>query len=184
MLMIPPPPRWAVRAAHAVPLVVLPSSLWRVALVAGIPTGIAQPVIIGAGEKVYILSLSVVSELAAFMTLGLVRPWGEVVPRWIPLLGGRRVRPLAAVIPACIGAGLVALICAWAVRGLLVGLTDQWSPAGLAVLAVCYLPLLAWGPLLLAVTWSYWRRHRRPVAAGEVGMSPVGAPPGGRQRRR
>ncbi len=34
-----PPPRWAVRATHLIPLVVLPSGLWRIALVAGLPIG-------------------------------------------------------------------------------------------------------------------------------------------------
>lgn len=78
---LPDVPRWAVLAAHAVPLVTLPSGLWRLALVAGLP--VTQDADLGAmspGESVYVVSLSVVSELLAFLTLGLVRSWGEVFP--------------------------------------------------------------------------------------------------------
>ncbi|MGW3581096.1 hypothetical protein ACWDM8_07195 [Streptomyces rubiginosohelvolus] len=35
------------------------------------------------------------TELIAILTIGLVRGWGEVAPAWIPLIGGRRVRPMA-----------------------------------------------------------------------------------------
>ncbi len=166
---VAPPPRWAVRAAHAVPLLVLPSGLWRVALVAGVPIGYAAHVPPGGvqlppWEPFYILGLSVVSELAALLTLGLVRPWGEVVPRWIPFLGGRRVRPPAAVVPAYTAATFITLIWAWsiprAVLGIGSGLGEIFSPIGHAVLAVCYLPLLAWRPLLFAVAFSYHRRTR------------------------
>jgi hypothetical protein len=40
---LPNVPRWAVLAAHAVPLITLPSGLWRIALVAGAPV-LADPV--------------------------------------------------------------------------------------------------------------------------------------------
>lgn len=101
------PPRWAVWAAHLTTWVVLPSGLWRIALVLGYPAGYSD---VGfesfqtVGAKVWMLSLSVLCELAAFLTIGLVRPWGEVVPHWIPLIGGRTVRPMAAVVPAALGA--------------------------------------------------------------------------------
>ncbi|WP_285707351.1 hypothetical protein [Microtetraspora sp. NBRC 16547] len=167
---VAPPPRWAVRTAQAIPLLTLPSGLWRVALVTGVPIGYAAHVPAGGiqllpWEPYYILGLSVVSELAALLTLGLVRPWGEVVPRWIPFLGGRRVRPLAAVVPACLGAAFITLVCTWAVLRLVLGigsgLDEIFSPVGRAVLEVCYLPLIAWGPLLFAVTFSYYRRSRK-----------------------
>ncbi|GAA2842698.1 hypothetical protein GCM10010505_77190 [Kitasatospora aburaviensis] len=34
------------------------------------------------------------------LTLGLVRPWGEVTPRWIPLIGGK-------LLPIHLGVGLL-----------------------------------------------------------------------------
>ncbi|WTV65301.1 hypothetical protein OG753_01105 [Streptomyces sp. NBC_00029] len=158
------PPRWAVCAAHLTTWVVLPSGLWRIALVLGYPAGYSDVDFESfqtIGAKVWMLTLSVVCELAAFLTIGLVRPWGEVVPHWIPLIGGRRVRPVAAVVPAALGA--VALTALWA-------FTPWWwtfphddmTPTGSLVVGILYLPLFLWGPLLAAVTISYHRRHRTP----------------------
>src|SRR5262245_26302810 len=79
--------RWADVVAHLIPLTVLPSGLWRVALAFGLgvgAVGTAPPV---GGERVYIVCLSLVSEGAALLSFGLVRPWGEVLPRWLPLVG-------------------------------------------------------------------------------------------------
>ncbi|MEV2251028.1 hypothetical protein AB0I94_10680 [Streptomyces sp. NPDC050147] len=165
MSALPDVPRWAVIAAHAVPLATLPSGLWRVALVAGLP--VADMPVEGWGEMLYVLGLSVVSECLALLTLGLVRGWGEVVPGWIPLLGGRRVRPLAAVIPALLGAAGLFLITGWfvyaAYADLGPGVTD--SVAKQTLLMVCYVPLLLWAPLLLSVTVAYYRRRTRGAGA-------------------
>ncbi|MCX5378713.1 hypothetical protein [Streptomyces sp. NBC_00091] len=157
---LPDVPRWAALAAHAVPLVTLPSGLWRIALVAGLPVA-AEPVRT-VGESLYVLSLTVVSEALALLTLGLVQPWGETVPRWIPLLGGRNVPPLAAVIPAL--AGATALFGLWGWVGYVMAanlaagsVTD--TPAQLVLLLACYLPLLAWAPLLTVSAIAYYRRR-------------------------
>ncbi len=152
--------RTARRLARLVPLLVLPSAMWRLAFVAGLPVaagGLGDPP--GFGERVYIVGLSLVTEGLALLTHGLVRPWGEVVPRWIPLVGGRRVPPLAAVLPAVFGA--IALTAIWTYATwqfiddptVIGGAGHQW------LLAVCYLPLLGWGPVLLAVAVAYYRRR-------------------------
>jgi hypothetical protein len=102
-----PVSRWIKAAAYAVPLCVLPSALWRLwALAAGLPPGCRRQVM-KAWEPYYITGLSVVSFGAALLTIGLVRPWGEVVPRWIPLVGGRTVPVRAAVAAAGTGATLI-----------------------------------------------------------------------------
>lgn len=105
------------------------------------------------------MALSVGVEGAALLTLGLVRPWGEVVPRWIPVLGGRRVPVAAAVVPA--GLGVVFCLVAWT------PFLAWWqlphpdlTPVGVTLIGILYLPLVAWGPLLGAVTYSYWLRRR------------------------
>jgi hypothetical protein len=162
------PPRWAVWAAHGVPLINLPSALWRVALVAGIPLGFDDALRIDGdgysiGQNTYILSLTVVTELVALLSLGLVQQWGRVWPRWIPGLAGRRVPRLLPLCLAYPGALLMELIWIFATSNAL-----QHSPKGVTVtdtgftiLALCYLPLLAWGPLLAAATYSYQRHTRR-----------------------
>ncbi|MGW2681256.1 hypothetical protein [Streptomyces sp. NPDC001436] len=70
------------------------------------------------------LFLSVLSECLALPTLGLVRSWGETVPRWIPHLGGRRVPPLAAVVPALLGAAAGAVLVAWFTHADVVGIGE------------------------------------------------------------
>jgi hypothetical protein len=48
------------------------------------------------------LGLGWVAVAGAVLTLGLIRPWGEVYPRWLPLVGGRRVPPALAIVPAAL----------------------------------------------------------------------------------
>ncbi|WP_407284992.1 hypothetical protein [Streptomyces sp. BP-8] len=114
----------------------------------------------------YIVGLSVLTEALALLTMGLVSSWGEVFPRWVPFLGGRRVPPLAAVIPATLGGlGLVALWDpmprAW--FGLLgfheAAFTNGWWKL---LARVCVSPVMLWGPIVLALTYAYYKR-RRPV---------------------
>jgi len=124
----------------------------------------------------YVFGLSFLLVGLALLTLGLVRPWGEVVPRWVPWLGGRLVRPLAAVIPAATGALALALL--WSSVFLFV-IQEIFVTYGLdgferVVVGACYAPLLLWGPLLAAVTASYARRHlRRSPAPGLDLRDPV-----------
>ncbi|MBO0817120.1 MAG: hypothetical protein J2P30_18495, partial [Actinobacteria bacterium] len=100
--------RLARAAAFAIPLTVLPSSAWRIAactfhapILRGDPgSALGASGLPGVPLWLYVILLSIVSELLAFAAVGLVSTWGEVVPRWIPVLHGRRVPALAAVIPA------------------------------------------------------------------------------------
>ncbi|NEC67085.1 hypothetical protein [Streptomyces sp. SID9727] len=160
-----PAPLWARRAASAVLWASMPSALWRFAVVAGVPLGLADSeydamLVPGWGYLVVPL-LSVFQEALAFLTLGLVRPWGEVWPRWIPHLGGRRVPVMAATVPAAVGA----LACT--VYGVLFVWTTlhadmEITPWGQWVMTLCYVPIVAWGPLLGVVTAHYYRRRTRP----------------------
>ncbi|MEU1308699.1 hypothetical protein ABZ419_07365 [Streptomyces cinnamoneus] len=153
--------------AWAVPLSVLPSSIWR--LPAAFDRGI------GFGERLYVVFLSVLSEAVAFTAFGLIARWGEVFPRWVPVLHGRRVPPMAALVPAALGAA--ALTVLWTVLALVtqvMGTTirgddlpaDFPSEAGgwqTAWFYVCYTPLTLWGPLLAVLTVAYARRRVSPV---------------------
>lgn len=158
-------PRWAVRAAHVVPLLTLPSALWRLAWVFAVPIGWDEELYRQATAewhgKLYLLGLALVSEGLALLALGLVQGWGERLPRWVPLLGDRRIPPFAAIVPA--GLGAAALTALWTPAPLMFFLPAQaGAPSGngwAALMAACYLPLVLWGPLLGALTYSYYRRR-------------------------
>ncbi|MFG2986541.1 hypothetical protein ACGFYQ_35760 [Streptomyces sp. NPDC048258] len=165
---VEPVPRWAVRVAHAIPLCVLPSGLWRVALVLGL-AGYDADHHWAVWERPYVLGLSLVSEGLALLALGLVRPWGEVVPRWVPGLRGRRIPIPAVVVPAALGAALITMLGAYAVLNQIFGFVepmnengDSGPTSGPAAWALwtAYAPLLAWGPLLAILTVAYHRRRR------------------------
>ncbi|HMG62999.1 MAG TPA: DUF3995 domain-containing protein [Streptosporangiaceae bacterium] len=164
-----PAPRWAKRLAHIIPLLVLPSGLWRLAIAFGFPLGSLN----GSGDlavmrgwpAVYIAVISLLTEAVALTAFGLVRPLGEEVPRWLPFFGGRAVRPKGVIVAATVGS--VALMLIWTV-----GFWDVWtggqpgpmaSPFWAAVFTICYAPLNLWGPALLALTWAYRRRRQDPA---------------------
>ncbi len=174
-------PRWARAAALAIPLTVLPSSLWRIAVCtfhapivrSDLSSALTSSGLPGVPLWRYVILLSIVSELLAFAAVGLVSRWGEVVPRWIPVLHGRRVPTLCAVVPATLGATVLTLLWTWTAVSMSLGLRiDGRPPAQHAIVGftdwqglvavAAYAPLLLWGPLLAAVTVSYWRRRRTP----------------------
>jgi hypothetical protein len=168
-----PPPKWAVLAAWAVPLCVLPSAVWRLALAMNMFEGEAPAVGHSLAERIYVPLLSFASVGLGVLTLGLVQRWGEVVPRWVPGIGGHRVPTKAAAIPAAAGATAVTLVCLYAVLNghfhwvthvrPLIG--EERTGPGITGTALklgtwAYSPLILWGPLLLAVTISYYRRRK------------------------
>ncbi|CAM5644285.1 hypothetical protein SAFG77S_12308 [Streptomyces afghaniensis] len=159
--------------AYAVPLAVLPSSIWRLPAAFGDGRGL--------GERTYVVFLSVLSEVFAFAAIGLIARWGEVFPRWVPFLRGRRVPRRAAVLPATIGAASLTLVftllfIASEIRGTTIRggdlPADYPSQAGgweAAWFYLCYAPLTLWGPLLGVLTVAYWKRRsaaeRAPATA-------------------
>ncbi|MDH6704222.1 hypothetical protein P3T27_000923 [Kitasatospora sp. MAA19] len=184
-----PVPAWALRLAKALPFVVLPHCLWRLPFAVDFRMGMldpAAPAAVPWWSPFYVVGLSVLTEALALLTTGLASRWGEVVPRWMPFVGGRRVVPLAAVVPAAVGGlALVALFdlypLAWA--GVLpeVGFANGWWTA---LARVCITPAMLWGPIVLALAWAY---HRRRRATGPGPSAPAGIsqplPPPARPRR-
>lgn len=165
---VPQVPRSIRLAAHAAALTLVPSGLWRVAIAFGWDSGFTEenlsPDNFPGAESFYLIGLSLLAEALGLLTLGLVHRWGEELPHWVPALGGRRIPVPAAVIPASLGAALVTLIT---VNGAFSwndadNMGAAGSPDGFHywLMTACYLPLLAWGPLLAVVTAAYYRRRR------------------------
>ncbi|MER8047198.1 hypothetical protein [Streptomyces sp. NPDC094032] len=119
-------------AAYGVVLAVLPSSLWR--LPAAFDRGI------GAGERVYVVFLSVLSEALALTFL-----WTLLTPA--TQITGRTIRgdALPADFPSEAGG---------------------WEAAWFYV---CYSPLVLWGPLLAVLTVAYARRRRAAETTAATG---------------
>lgn len=156
-----PAPCWAVWIAHAIPLCVLPSGLWRIAMALGVPVGYTAAELrdlfdVPGWGAVYVIGLSVALEGLALLSLGLVRPWGETVPHRVPLVGGRQI-PTAAVVAI---AGTGALVLTLLAAGQLV-VWPQTDHDRLPLMGPTYAPLLAWGPLLGMLVIAYARRRRR-----------------------
>ncbi|GIE89062.1 hypothetical protein [Actinoplanes regularis] len=177
---LPDVPRWAVLAAHGAALTVVPSGIWRIlSAVAHVPLNTTATAARHDNLELitgwwYPIALTVVSELLAYLTVGLVAPWGEMIPRWVPWLGGRRIRIAAAVLPAGIGATVLTLLWTYSLSMIAAGRSIEGSVnTGLHMNAwqqlafwTCYGPLVLWGPLLGAVTIHYYRRRRRTVRCG------------------
>ena len=123
--------------------------------------------------------------LGAFLMLGLVQRWGEVFPRWMIGLAGRRVPIALAVVPASIVSVL-----------LIVGGIGIWSgldqmAANLAAIGVEGIRLIweitvqvgptllfpVWGVSLAVATLGYYYRRRGPCSVcGRGASGAVGEP--------
>ncbi|MFE0427556.1 hypothetical protein [Streptomyces sp. NPDC058953] len=162
-------PRGIRVAAHAAAWSLVPSGVWRVAIALGWDAGFTEGVLMAGNfpgrGSLYLIGLSLFAEAVGLLTLGLVQRWGEELPRWVPVLGGRRIPVAAAVVPASVGAALVT----WVTFAGALNWNDAdnmgapGSPDGVDywLMTACYLPMLAWGPLLAVVTVAYYRRRRR-----------------------
>ncbi|MFE2975233.1 hypothetical protein [Streptomyces sp. NPDC059258] len=162
-------PRSIRLAAHAAALTLVPSGLWRIAMALGWDSGFTDEHLSPANYpgplSFYLVGLSLLAEAVGLLTLCLIHRWGEELPYWVPLLGGRRIPVLAAVIPASAGAALVTLITVFGAFNWndADNMGAPGAPEGVHywVMTACYAPLLAWGPLLAVVTAAYYRRRRR-----------------------
>lgn len=172
--------RWGRVAVAVSVLVPLGYAVTRFAWFVGIPLGLTaesfarvRPIAgFGAG-------LGAFAVVGALLTLGLLRPWGEVFPRWVPGLGGRPVPVGLAVVPAAFVSVAVTSAGLMFVRlTLFSGLGDAF-PVGMADVAG-WLPEMfwpVWGAALGLSTYAYWLRRR-----GEAPLVPAGplAPVNGR----
>jgi hypothetical protein len=159
----------AVFVAHAVPLTVLPAGVWRMVLGLGVPLGFS-PAALKADDMprwgtVWVILLTLLTEALALLSLGLVRPWGEVVPDWVPGLARRRIPPVAVVFAGSAGGLILTVMWTFAVVGLfpVAGLdrVDQFTGGAgwRALLIACYAPAVLRGPTVLWLSYDYHRRR-------------------------
>jgi hypothetical protein len=75
----------------------LPYSTSRLLWAAGVPVGIDQDLLEDLDApgwgSLYIVLLAALADVTALLTHVIVRPRARVVPQWVPVIGGRPVRP-------------------------------------------------------------------------------------------
>jgi len=160
-------PGWAQAAARLAALSPVASSLWRLPLMFGVSMGMDAEMMADMMSHPfwqrlgYLGGLGVLTDGLAFLTLGLVRGWGEIWPRWIPWLRGRSIPVAVALVPAIVG-GVAATIMFTLMAFIWNGnMSDGFT--GWAILQTCcYAPLVLWGPLVLVVAAHYYRRRTQP----------------------
>jgi hypothetical protein len=157
--------RWATYVAVIIP-VLYAVTRWAWAL--GIPLGISEE-FLREGQEVGLwwagAALATLAVGGAILTLGLIQHWGEVFPRWIPFVGGKRVPIPLAVVPASLVAVLVTSAGLMFVRLTLTGRLDAMLGEG--VLSAQNWAALApellwpvWGGALGSATLAYYYRRR------------------------
>jgi hypothetical protein len=160
--------RWGRIAVYVAMLVPTIYAVTRYAWVLGIPLGISMEHLRAGQESgtwVSGLFLANFGLVGAAIMLGLVQRWGEVFPRWMVGLAGRRVPIALAVVPASIVSVLLIVggISIWSGY-------DQMVDAALAsgqdfrivVGPTLLFPL--WGAALAAATLGYYFRRRGPCS--------------------
>jgi hypothetical protein len=123
--------RWATYLAVAVP-VLYATTRWAWAL--GIPLGVTREFLREQAQETPDIwlagaALAIVAVGGATLTLGLVQRWGEVYPGWIPVVGGKPVRPRTAIIPASLVAVLMTSAGLGHYRAAILGHSPPAAPA-------------------------------------------------------
>lgn len=150
--------KWAVAVAIIAPAIYAAT---RYAWALGIPLGISEEFFReGQSTGLWLAGtgLATVAVGGAILTLGLVQRWGEIFPRWMLGLAGRRVPPALAIVPALLIAAILIPAGLADVRFALAGAMGPieltWSTLGPTLLW----PI--WGVALAAATYAYYLRRR------------------------
>ncbi|MET0966873.1 MAG: hypothetical protein ABWZ02_10770 [Nakamurella sp.] len=165
--------KWATTVAIVIPV---GYAITRVAWALGIPLGVSQELLDEIDSFVWLGAvLGAMAIGGAILTLGLVQRWGEVFPRWIPGLRGRRVPISLAVVPALLVSVIVTSAGLMFCRMGLTGKFENNFPGSGSDIAA-WLPELfwpLWGVALAAAAIAYWLRRRGGCRYCGRGMDPV-----------
>ena len=180
--------RWGRIAVYVTMVVPVLYALTRYAWAVGIPLGMSKEHLrLGqeSGTWTSGLFLANVGLVGAALTLGLVQRWGEVFPRWMIGLAGRRVPIALAVVPASIVSVLLMVtgITIWS------GYAQMANAAAvtgedirIVVGPTTLFPV--WGVALVVATLGYYYRRRGPCnVCGRGATGEIGKPPSSDKRR-
>lgn len=168
---VKPVQRWAYWAGWGCVLSVIPSVVWRLAMLGGVDTGFAEAEVYRSSfqASAYVLVLEVLQLAGGILCLGLIAPWGEQWPRWVPWLAGKPISPkLPFLVGLVANAALYLLIFPILGRfiGVWLGISDAWTPTAAMndlqqiLMLACYIPFVAWPVLLSVALVGFWHRHK------------------------
>jgi hypothetical protein len=166
-------PAWTTRMTYAAAALALPYPAVRIAWALGIPLGVPGGYLQGEEPlvRVGIAALGGLAVGGAILTIGLVRPWGEFFPRWIPVLRGRRVPIWFAVVPGLWAAVVISQMglrmALWSVGELSEVSWDTW---GEGLPGLFFLP---WGLTLAAAVYAYAVRRSSSADKREADPTPT-----------
>jgi len=179
--------RWGRIAVYVAMVAPVFYTFTRYAWALGIPLGMSQEYLRSGQESgtwIGGLFLATFALVGALLMLGLVQRWGEVFPRWMIGLAGRRVPSALAVVPASLASVLVIIggIGIWSGLGQMVAnLAASGADGGEIIGAIIFqlgptLLFPVWGVALAVATLGYYFRRRGPCSvcgrgtSGEIGM--------------
>ena len=147
--------------------------LTRYAWALGIPLGLSEEQFRRGQEMgtwIGGLSLATFCLVGAALMLGLVQRWGEVFPRWMLGLAGRRVPIALAVIPAALASVLLVVggVGIWSGFRQMVANAAAAGVEGMGLVGVIFFQLgptmlfPVWGLALAIATLGYYYRRRGP----------------------
>ena len=156
--------RWVVAAVVLPVPYELTRWAWALGWPIGVTTGAETIARWSLGERAGMFAIGALPLVGGLLTHGLVRPWGEVAPRWMPRLGGRPV-PLGPVVGVATTATLLIVTGALSLHRITLNVALERVPApqpdvegwGAWAPGLLWLP---WGLALGAATYCYWRRRR------------------------
>jgi hypothetical protein len=153
-------------------------ALTRYAWALGIPLGMSREYLHQGQESGMWISglfLATFGLVGAALILGLVQRWGEVFPRWMIGLAGRRVPIALAVVPASLVSVLLVVggIGIWSG---LTGMVANMTAAGMDAMGIAGAIIFQLGPTLLFPLWGialavaalgyYYRRRSQCSVCG------------------
>ena len=149
----------------------------------GIPLGISEEYLrFGQEHGMWIVGAFMASFglVGAVLTLGLTQRWGEVFPRWMIGLAGRRVPIALAVVPASVVSVLLVVggIAMWSGYAQMVAESLAGGTENISIIAEAPTTLFPlWGVALAVATLGYYYRRRGPCNVCGRGTSSQGGEP-------
>src|SRR5512147_2452724 len=174
--------RWGRIAVYVAMVAPVFYALTRYAWALGIPLGMSEEYLRSgqaSGRWIGGLSLATFGLVGAVLMLGLVQRWGEVFPRWMIGLAGRRVPIALAVVPASLISVLLVVggLAIWSglaqmVARLVAGGAEDIEIIGAIIFQLGPTLLFpVWGVALAVATLGYYYRRRGPCSVCGRGAS-------------